>query len=238
MGVVVSNSVAMSDLMNFNSYLIEVAKKLDLDGAVLINIGDQCMCYSNGNHRVEIANHHVDLDVSFYKDDDVGMRIVYTRMHKDELVNKVLNWLIKKVIFDTPLPVKNTKVASPIDGKYFDTVDVVVQISSSQEVSSLYQEFKDKGWSYKQDMGGYSYTIGHIGDRPVCITPLIHVIDGVRVLYVEVTSELIDWAMINVWVKDRVKDGTPTVMDPTNLMSAIIAVKHNRNTTIGANSDA
>jgi len=106
--------------------------------------------------------------------------------------------------------------------KDYKSVDIAVQISSSLETVALYQEFKERKWSYEQDRGGPLIPIGRIADRPVCIAPLIHRIGGVNVLYVEATSPLIDWDMIDNWIREVT--GKPDIQiqnDPVNLAGSI-----------------
>lgn len=104
--------------------------------------------------------------------------------------------------------------------KDYKSVDIAVQISSSLETMSLYQEYMERKWSYQQDRSGPLLTIGKIGDRPICVAPLIHVVEGIRVMYVEATSPLIDWTLIDNWVREVT--GKPDIRiqcDPVNLCS-------------------
>lgn len=107
------------------------------------------------------------------------------------------------------------------DRKNFLGADVVVEINSSYETMMLYKEFVEKCMSYKQDMGGYMVTVGKLDGRPICVTPHIHTIDGVKVLYVEATSQVVDWVMIENWIKSVVKEGTGIVSNPINLMCVV-----------------
>ena len=102
--------------------------------------------------------------------------------------------------------------------KDYNSVDVVVLISSGYDRAGIYKDLTNDGYSYKQDFGGYLETIGYIEGRPICVLPLIHNIGGVNVLHVEATSQLIDWKMINDWVKNLVPKGTDIFDDPTNLI--------------------
>lgn len=104
------------------------------------------------------------------------------------------------------------------DEKDFNSVDVVVLVSSSYEILGIYEDLTNDGYEYKQDFSGYLNTVGHISDRPICVTPLIHNIGGVNVLQVEATSELVDWKMIREWVKNLVPEGTDIFDEPTNLI--------------------
>lgn len=123
------------------------------------------------------------------------------------------------------------RVTSFFDDKPYDTVDVVIQISSSLESLDLYRTFVDQKLTYKQDCGGYMHTIGHINDRPICIIPLIHNVGGVNVLYVEAQSALVDWQMIEDWVKHVVPEGTPMCTSPINALGYIRNAIHKKEGT-------
>jgi hypothetical protein len=122
------------------------------------------------------------------------------------------------------------RVTKIFDDKPYKSVEVVCLISSSMETMALYQEFtgEDRNWSFKQDMGSHQHTIAWIEDKPVAITPWVHVVNGVTVMYVEAQSALIDWDVIEVWIKERVREGTPIVIDPTNLISAISQISRSK----------
>lgn len=119
------------------------------------------------------------------------------------------------------------------DDKPYGEVDLVVLISSSLETMTLYQEYMDRKWSYVQDMSGYMHTIGHINDRPICIAPLIHKVAGLNVMYVEATSPLIDWDMIEDWAREVT--GKPDIKiqnSPINLCGDIQAIGQRRDTAV------
>lgn len=101
----------------------------------------------------------------------------------------------------------------------YSSVQLVVQINSSLETSALYEKYVKKGWSFKQSMGTYGVTLGKLADRPVCVSPWLHEIAGIKVLYVEATSQVVDWVMIENWIKSKVPEGTPIVTDPSNLFA-------------------
>lgn len=111
------------------------------------------------------------------------------------------------------------------DEKDFASVDVAVYVNSSMERSALYKEFMEQGLTYKQDMGGPLITVGVLYRRPICIAPLIHVIGGVNVLYVETTSMLVDYRKIEQWLRLRLKKDVKIVDDPINLLGEIWAIQ-------------
>ena len=192
-----------------------------------------------GKRSVEIIGHPISLDVvrASWKelagdgerawDEDIT---THSMMSAEALVK-----ILVKFVCDGEWPpccVRRRKrmphVTTMRDDKPYGDVDVVALISSGFETMNLYTEFKEHKMSYKQDMGGYMHTIGHINDRAICVSPMIHVIDGVNVMYVEATSGLVDWEMIEEWVKDRVPAHVRIVNDPTNLLGEIRSVIRNR----------
>ena len=94
------------------------------------------------------------------------------------------------------------------DGKDYSTVDIALLINSSYETSMLYNAFKDKDWTYKQDNSGNLITVGVVEGQPVCIAPMIHTVQGLRVLYVEPTSQVISYPMITEWVNAKINNPT------------------------------
>lgn len=107
------------------------------------------------------------------------------------------------------------------DGKDYSTVDIAVEISGTAVTSWLYNEFKELGYSYKQDMGGNLINIGNVGGNSVYVGPMIHVIEGVRVLYVEPTSGIVDHGMVCDWVAGKVGKDVEYITDPGRLKYAV-----------------
>lgn len=99
------------------------------------------------------------------------------------------------------------------DEKDYTSVDVAIVVNSNLDKYHLYNIAKEKGWSYKQDTGGHSHTIGRVEGKPVCVSPLIHVIEGIRVLAVEPTSGVVDFMMVDAWIKAQVGEGVSVLDD-------------------------
>lgn len=99
------------------------------------------------------------------------------------------------------------------DEKDYSTVDFAVVVNSNLDKMALYNAAKENKWGYKQDLGGYSYTIGKVEEKPVCVSPLIHTVEGVRVLFVEPTSGIVDHTMVEEWIKVQVGSGVTILND-------------------------
>lgn len=117
--------------------------------------------------------------------------------------------------------------------KDYTSVDLAVHINSHWEVTTLYSEITKHGLAYTQDRGGPLLTIGKIDNRPIVIAPLIIKIGTINILYVEATSVLVDWDMINNWIIEKIGKDKKIVTDPINLLSNIrssIRQKEQQNT--------
>lgn len=106
--------------------------------------------------------------------------------------------------------------------KDYKSVDIAVNISSSLETQALYQEYMERKWTFKHDASGPVLAIGKIDNRPICIAPLIHIVEGIRVMYVEATSPLIDWTLIDNWIREVTgKSDIRIQCDPVNLCGTL-----------------
>jgi hypothetical protein len=82
----------------------------------------------------------------------------------------------------------------------------VVEATSSEK-HFLWKEYAHtKKVTWVSGGGGPGLTVGYIDKRPVCISLLVDVINGKKILFLEATSELVDWKMIDAWLKEN----TPT----------------------------
>lgn len=50
-----------------------------------------------------------------------------------------------------------------------------------------------------EPFGGWLETVGHIDDRPICISVMFNKIDGHYVCFWHATSQLVDYKMIDEW---------------------------------------
>ena len=86
----------------------------------------------------------------------------------------------------------NDPVAKCIEGTMF-----VVE-ANSYERMCLWKERKNATW--EDDRGGYFITIGHVDDRPICVSLSWAKINGQKVMFVEMTSELADFKKLDDWI--------------------------------------
>lgn len=226
MALSISGSVVMAEVMAFNERLTKAAKTVDISGmdvyhTINTNIGNQCLAYSLGKRRVEVSVQHTDMMLTYYLDRVQVLDSTFPQREMDSQVNGALRWLLGMPICLDQLPQEVIRIVSPEDGKDYSTVDLVVQINSSYEIGKLYEEIKEKGWVYKQDMGGPLKMVGTVAKHQLWVSPQIHVINGVNVLYIQPTSAFIHWDMVEEWVKQRVPEGTTMLSDPYRTLSEV-----------------
>lgn len=232
MGLLIDGSLVMADIMAFHDRFTRVAKKVDLSEfdtyhTVTTNIGDRCLSYQLGTRKVEVSIQHVNVQLSFYIDETLTLSSVFPQREVDGRINSALRWLLGQVISVEALPQEVIRVTSPEDNKYYNSVQLVVQINSSYEVSQLYKEVKERRWSYKQDMGGPLKMIGKVANQEIWVMPQIHTIEGVNVLYIQPTSTLVQWDMIEEWVNQRVPEGTVLLNGPCRMLTEIRDIVNN-----------
>lgn len=86
----------------------------------------------------------------------------------------------------------------------YKDVTVIVEATSYETLCLWEKWHQQKGYTWIQDMSGPLITVGWIQDRPVCIAPLVHIVNGRHIMFVEATSTLVDWDMIEYWLKENV----------------------------------
>ena len=81
-----------------------------------------------------------------------------------------------------------------------DVVGVVE--ATSYESSCLWKEYhKERKVSWEQGLGGYLQTIGHLDGHPVVLSLLVNKVKGYPILFMEPTSQVVDYVMVEGWLK-------------------------------------
>lgn len=102
----------------------------------------------------------------------------------------------------------------------------VVEVTG-YESFKLWEEFhKNRGVSWEEQRSGPLITVGKLDKRPVCIAPLVHTVNGKKIMFLEATSVLVDWNMIEKWLRINLPEsafnGTQlNKVDPINFASLI-----------------
>lgn len=86
----------------------------------------------------------------------------------------------------------------------YEGVIGIVEVTS-YETMCLWKEYhEEKGYTWVQQTSSSLVTVGEFGDMPVCIAPLVHIVDGKKIMFLEVTSIVVHWHMIEEWLKKSV----------------------------------
>lgn len=87
------------------------------------------------------------------------------------------------------------------DSEMTDFLHGVVGVveANSFEHLCLWQEYRSRvAWSDR--MSGFGEIIGHLADMPVCISLRTSTVDGHKLLFVDATSQVVDWRMVDAWL--------------------------------------
>lgn len=82
---------------------------------------------------------------------------------------------------------------------YLDGVIGVVEANSFESMR-LWETKGDLSWI--SSSCGLGQTIGHIDGRPVFLSLTTAVIDDHKIVFLDVTSEVVDWNLILTWLRD------------------------------------
>lgn len=89
------------------------------------------------------------------------------------------------------------------DKRYEKTIYIVE--ANRFEQSALWQKYS-KTTKWEEDLGGYLPKVGHINNRPICISVLWAEINGVTVMFYHPTSMLVCYDLIERWLKAECKN--------------------------------
>lgn len=85
--------------------------------------------------------------------------------------------------------------------RLWKTTKLIVE-ANSYERMTLWEGWVNKA-EWQQHLQGRLVTVGTYRDRPVCVSLVWATIRGHVVLFLEATSELVDWKRINAWLKQE-----------------------------------
>jgi len=86
------------------------------------------------------------------------------------------------------------------DVERYKDVTAIVEATSYESMCLWEKWHQQKGHTWIQSTGGPLITVGYINERPVCIAPMVHTVNGRQIMFLEATSELVDWKMIEDWL--------------------------------------
>lgn len=82
--------------------------------------------------------------------------------------------------------------------------------ANSFETLELWRECKKDGISWEQDCSGLLVNVGELDDRPINMSVTWQTVNGMKMLFWEACSQLVDYKMIDNWFK---KNCLPMYMD-------------------------
>jgi hypothetical protein len=77
--------------------------------------------------------------------------------------------------------------------------------ANSYESLMLWREWHQIiGCTWVQNNSGWLEKVGEIAGKEVWISPLAHIVNGRKILFVDATSAVVDWDMIEEYLKENV----------------------------------
>jgi hypothetical protein len=93
------------------------------------------------------------------------------------------------------------------DAKLFERVGFLVE-ATHQEQHTFWHDYHHEPRAgvprvlvWTQETRGHMVTLGWLEGRPICVTLFYATLDGTRVLFYEATSQLVDHAMVEQWLR-------------------------------------
>lgn len=78
---------------------------------------------------------------------------------------------------------------------------VAIVEATSYERRRLWMEHASSTMRWAPDNSGPMISVGTLDNRSICIAPFVYNISGKEVMFLEVTSEVVDWKMITEWLQ-------------------------------------
>jgi hypothetical protein len=91
-----------------------------------------------------------------------------------------------------------------LEDVYKDVYGIVE--ANSFESLTLWQHWhQEKGYTWVQNNSGWFVKVGEImAGKEVWISPLAHIVNGRKILFVDATSSVVDWGIIEEYLKENV----------------------------------
>lgn len=76
--------------------------------------------------------------------------------------------------------------------------------ATNYEMLALYREVVDKGYEWGDGSGCYLETVAHPEHGySTSFSPWVKTINGKKIMFLEPTSVVVDWDLIDQWIKDK-----------------------------------
>ena len=87
----------------------------------------------------------------------------------------------------------------------YKDVHGIVEANSFESLELWKYWHQEKGYSWVQNNHGWLVKVGEIvKGKDVWIRPLAHIVNGRKILFVDATSSVVDWNMIEDYLKENV----------------------------------
>ncbi len=87
--------------------------------------------------------------------------------------------------------------------RYLDGIVGVVEATSFEKTCLWRDVVERKGGTWSSSNGGRMFTVGFVDQRPVCVSFIDATINGHKIMFIEATSQVVDWVMIDNWLKEH-----------------------------------
>lgn len=87
----------------------------------------------------------------------------------------------------------------------YQDVHGIVEANSYESLMLWKEWHQEKGYTWIQNNSGWLVKVGEIiKGKEVWISPLAHIVNGRKILFVDATSSVVDWNMIEDYLKENV----------------------------------
>ena len=87
----------------------------------------------------------------------------------------------------------------------YKDVHGIVEANSFESLELWKYWHQEKGYTWVQNNHGWLVKVGEIiKGKEVWISPLAHIVNGRKILFVDATSSVVDWNMIEDYLKENV----------------------------------
>ena len=90
----------------------------------------------------------------------------------------------------------------------FENIDTLIEKAqfaveaNSYEKINLWLEYKDK-LDWKQITEGKLITLGKVDDLPICMSIFVDILNGVPVMFYEMTSLMVDYRLVDDYLENK-----------------------------------
>lgn len=99
-----------------------------------------------------------------------------------------------------------------------DVVGII--IATREEQHCIWARNRENNlFPWESKPNGILETVGYLNERPICISLRVHQVNYKKILFIDATSSLVDWQMIDEWIELNLPNVKKT--DATNWTNVI-----------------